>query len=826
MWQFVFLFALYLFSPAHSFLLQKFPIDHKSFRVRIGHLNAKKIVRLGVQSGRALGKKGLLKKTTSPGVEDNEVEEVKEYSIESLKETWRKSGRSEASFSKSDALMLAAMSDDEDDEEDTTDESESGFISFDRFAETFPLPKKASNPVATPTEKLSENRERSVGIDLGTTYSAVSVIEGGKAVIIPLQEGNRILPSIVAYLPNNDILVGESARRQIVMNPENTFVSVKRVIGRSSGDLKGLKSGASLPASKLRSTLAGDDMNKRTQGGKVLPFDGGLGGIGSSPLASPSSKKKLKNSSSNPIALECPRLKDKKVLPEEISAEVIKELLKHAANHLKGDRTTKAVITVPAYFSPAQCEATERAGKLAGLEKVKLLREPEAAALAYGFTSLQKQIVLVFDLGGGTFDVSVLEVGDGFVEVIATSGDSYLGGDDFDEVIKEWLLDQFAIKCPESVKFIKNDPVAQSRLLEEAEKAKRRLSSERVVQIDIPFLYGTEGLTVELTRAKFESLSKNLYNRLLRPLREVSIMAGINLPGESGLLGFTEDYDDENGDNDAYPAPLRHDLPVNSMSINTLKKEQVTGKRESKDRKKARGTTVKELKRLQRTLGDPSISAFPGGRALDDIILVGGATHMSGISRLIQRTTGIVPRRTVNPDEAVSLGAAVMAGILDGDITNMQVMSAWQSAMYRMLYEVQLQQKQKQGGLGLGQELALGLGLGQDQGQVSTAKRNSDVMMGKSFDESDDDDFGIAMGKAVKKSIGKEGNGEGKGKGKKQDNDNASAYDDDDNDSDDEEEEEKEEEDDENDNKINIRNVGLQKKVSVFKALNSKKKGL
>jgi molecular chaperone DnaK len=482
----------------------------------------------------------------------------------------------------------------------------------------------------------------SVGIDLGTTYSLVAVVEDGVPIIVPI-EGRPIMPSIVAYCEDGSSLVGEAARQQEVRNPRNTFSSVKRIIGKSSREAK-----------------SGRD---RCFSSKILPDA----------------------ITSRACRLACPAL-NSSVTPEEVSSLILQKLIVEASRYMN-QRTrqlnstnivSRAVITVPAYFSRSQREATEQAGRLAGLQKVRLLREPEAAALAYGLDLSEQQLVLVFDLGGGTLDVSVLDVGNGFVEVIATNGDPHLGGDDFDYVIVDWLVDQFELVSKEGARHVRNDVLALARLRDIALQAKKQLSVAADCTIEIPSLYNGVGLpATKLTRGKFESLSRHLLARILKPLREVAIMAQINLPGESGQLGtlLQEDSIDDSVVQGA------------ELSVSELRKLQLSGRREAKDRKKTRGATGKELRRLQRESGDPSLSMFPGGQQLDEVLLVGGATRIPSIRRLVRTITGVEPLRSMNPDEAVCLGAGTLAGVLDGTIPDMQVVSSWQAAILRTIKE-------------------------------------------------------------------------------------------------------------------------------------------
>ncbi|MFO0138202.1 MAG: molecular chaperone DnaK [Cyanobacteriota bacterium] len=312
-----------------------------------------------------------------------------------------------------------------------------------------------------------------VGIDLGTTNSCVAVMEGGKPTVIANAEGFRTTPSVVAYTKNQDKLVGQIAKRQAVMNPENTFYSVKRFIGRRV-----------------------DEVNEES---KEVSYT-------------------VEKASAN-VKVKCPVL-NKQFAPEEISAEVLRKLAEDAGTYL-GEPVTQAVITVPAYFNDSQRQATKDAGKIAGLEVLRIINEPTAAALAYGLDKKNNERILVFDLGGGTFDVSVLEVGDGVFEVLSTSGDTHLGGDDFDKVIVDYLADSF--KANEGID-LRQDKQALQRLTEAAEKAKIELSSATQSEINLPFITATpEGpkhLDVTLTRAKFEELASKLIDRCRVPVEQ------------------------------------------------------------------------------------------------------------------------------------------------------------------------------------------------------------------------------------------------------------------------------------------------------------------
>jgi len=320
-----------------------------------------------------------------------------------------------------------------------------------------------------------------VGIDLGTTNSVVSVMEGGKPVVIANAEGMRTTPSVVAFSKEGERLVGQLARRQAVLNPQNTFYGVKRYIGSQYGDL-------SADAKRVPYTLRRDDMGN--------------------------------------VKLRCPRL-EKDFAPEEISAMVLRKLVDEAHRYL-GQPITGAVITVPAYFNDAQRQATRNAGRIAGLEVPRILNEPTAAALAYGLDQAYNQTILVFDLGGGTFDVSVLDVGDGVFEVRATAGDTQLGGTNFDTKIVDWLAEQFLAR--EGID-LRRDRQALQRLTEAAEKAKIELSGVAATDINLPFITATadgpKHLDTRLEQAQFEGMCSDLLSRLRGPLKQALGDAGL-----------------------------------------------------------------------------------------------------------------------------------------------------------------------------------------------------------------------------------------------------------------------------------------------------------
>jgi len=311
-----------------------------------------------------------------------------------------------------------------------------------------------------------------IGIDLGTTNSVVAVMEGGKPEVITNSEGNRTTPSVVAYTKKGELLVGQIAKRQAVVNPENTFYSIKRFIGRKTNEI----------TEELRQVSY-----------KVIQTE-------------------------DTIKLDCPAL-NKKFAAEEISAQVLRKLTEDATKYL-GETVNQAVITVPAYFNDSQRQATKDAGRIAGLDVLRIINEPTAASLSYGLEKKDNETILVFDLGGGTFDVSVLEVGDGVFEVLATSGDTHLGGDDFDEKIVQWLVQEF--KAAEGIDLTQDNQALQ-RLTEAAEKAKVELSNLSQAAINLPFICvsadGPKHLEKELTRAKFEELCSDLIQRCKTPIQ-------------------------------------------------------------------------------------------------------------------------------------------------------------------------------------------------------------------------------------------------------------------------------------------------------------------
>ncbi len=382
-----------------------------------------------------------------------------------------------------------------------------------------------------------------IGIDLGTTNSCVAVMEGQKAKVIENHEGDRTTPSIVAYTENDEILVGQSAKRQAVTNPKNTLFAIKRLIGRKFGD-------------------------------KVVKKDKDM---------VPYEIVKAKNGDA------WVRVKDKDLVPPQISAEVLKKMKKTAEDYL-GETVTEAVITVPAYFNDAQRQATKDAGRIAGLDVKRIINEPTAAALSFGLDKVKGECrVAVYDLGGGTFDISIIEIaevdGEHQFEVLSTNGDTFLGGEDFDLALINYLVDSF--KKSDGMD-LRNDPLALQRLKEAAEKAKIELSSSHQTEINLPYITadssGPKHLVTKLTRAKLESLVEELVELTLKPVREALKDAGLQ------------------------------------------------------------------------------------AAEVDHVLLVGGQTRMPLVQEKVREEFGKDPRKDINPDEAVAIGAASQAGVLSGEV--------------------------------------------------------------------------------------------------------------------------------------------------------------
>jgi molecular chaperone DnaK len=315
-----------------------------------------------------------------------------------------------------------------------------------------------------------------IGIDLGTTNSCMSVMEGGEPVVIPNSEGARTTPSIVAFSKNGERLVGQAAKRQAVTNPSNTIFSAKRLIGRKFSEVK--EEADSLPYNVVEGKN-GDAYIEAEVNGKMEKF-----------------------------------------APEQIAAMVLQKLKADAESYL-GEKVTEAVITVPAYFNDAQRQATKDAGQIAGLEVKRIINEPTAAALAYGLDKGQDEVIAVYDLGGGTFDISILEIGDGVFEVKATNGDTHLGGDNWDSALIDYLIEEF--KKEQGIN-LRSDKMALQRLKEEAEKAKIALSSTQSTDINLPFITadasGPKHLNITLSRSKLEQICDKLYQRTIGPFKD------------------------------------------------------------------------------------------------------------------------------------------------------------------------------------------------------------------------------------------------------------------------------------------------------------------
>jgi molecular chaperone DnaK len=377
-----------------------------------------------------------------------------------------------------------------------------------------------------------------IGIDLGTTNSAVAVMEGGEAKIIANEEGGRTTPSVVAFTKDGQRLVGQIARRQAITNPENTIFSIKRFMGRRLNEVSDEK--------------------------KLVPYT-------------------VSSGKDDQVLVES---LGKKYTPPEISAMVLQKLRTSAEAYL-GESVAQAVITVPAYFNDAQRQATKDAGTIAGLEVLRLVNEPTAASLAYSLDKKSDEKIAVYDLGGGTFDISVLEVSDNTVEVLSTNGDTHLGGDDFDDRVIRYLIAEF--KKDQGVDLSK-DPMAMQRLKEGSEKAKIELSTVTETEINLPYITadqsGPKHLNVKLSRAKFEQLVDDLLERTLDPVRAACKDAGL-AAGE-----------------------------------------------------------------------------------IDEVVLVGGSTRIPKVQELVKDFFGRDPHRGVNPDEVVAVGAAIQAGVLTGDVSD------------------------------------------------------------------------------------------------------------------------------------------------------------
>jgi molecular chaperone DnaK len=384
---------------------------------------------------------------------------------------------------------------------------------------------------------------KTVGIDLGTTFSEVAVLEGGEPVVITSSEGSRLIPSVVAVSKNGERLVGQIAKRQAITNPENTIYSIKRFMGRKWGE----PAGRELPVE--------EDAKRKTY--------------------------KVTKGANNEVKV---LMGGKEYSPPEISAMILQKLKTDAEAYL-GDKVTDAVITVPAYFNDAQRQATKDAGAIAGLNVLRIINEPTAASLAYGLDKKKDETVAVYDLGGGTFDISILELGEGTFQVKSTNGDTHLGGDDFDQRVMDWLCDEF--KKDQGIDLSK-DKMALQRIKEAAEKAKIELSSVQQTDVNLPFITadasGPKHLNINLTRAKLEQLVMDLVEKSIGPCKQALTDAG---------------------------------------------------------------KTAAQI---------------------DEVILVGGQTRMPLVQDKVKQFFGKEPNKSVNPDEVVSIGAAIQGGVLKGEV--------------------------------------------------------------------------------------------------------------------------------------------------------------
>src|SRR5688500_386210 len=380
--------------------------------------------------------------------------------------------------------------------------------------------------------------DKVIGIDLGTTNSVVAVMEGGDPVVIPNAEGGRTTPSVVGFSKDGERLVGQIAKRQAVTNPTNTVFSIKRFMGRK--------------------------MTEVTEEAKRVPY----------------------KTAGGPNDVVMVEVQGKRYSPPEISAMILQKMKQTAEDYL-GHKVDKAVITVPAYFNDSQRQATKDAGKIAGLDVLRIINEPTAAALAYGLDKKSDETIAVFDFGGGTFDVSILEVGEGVVEVKSTIGDTHLGGDDIDERLIEWIIEEF--KRDQGID-LSSDKMALQRLKEAAEKAKIELSSTMETEINLPFVTadqsGPKHLAMKLTRSRFEQLVDPILSRLRGP--------------------------------------------------------------------------------VQTALKDAGVDA----KKIDEVVLVGGSTRIPKVQEIVKEMFGKEPNKSVNHDEVVAIGAAVQAGVLSGEKTD------------------------------------------------------------------------------------------------------------------------------------------------------------
>lgn len=572
---------------------------------------------------------------------------------------------------------------------------------------------------------------------MGTTYSAIAILKDGIPTIVPIPNNGRTMPSVVSVLLETDeFVVGKEAIQNEVHNPLGSYRNFKRIIG--TGGTVSIENAEVVPNIVIQEQDKSKKKKKKT-----------------------SLAKQIQQAQDHPALLYLPP-KDgdsrKTISPNVISAQVLKFLFQAVENET-GQAVSRAVVGVPAYFNDAQREATIQACNLAGVEKVKLLREPEAAALAYGIGKEQigkgdeDELVLVFDLGGGTYDVSMLEVGGGLTEVVCTSGNVQLGGSDFDARIAEHFA-KLLITHGAPKNYVAQGGEAADAMIRSAEQVRIYLSNNRKALLALPLnkedwismthatdvivstsnkndewsengVSNSTHVLCQLSRKTMEGLCRNEFEALMRPLREVAIMSGAMLPGdarpsvveaafemeeemeramrqaqdESRTLAFEDFYNDDTGKELAATATISSPSDVADVDQDMLLQLQELDMKErkraqQKGRKKARNVAKQELKfRQEKRKVDASVDdkVLDGisGRPISQVVLVGGATRMPAIGRLLAVLTGVVPQKTVNPDEAVATGCAVQVGVLDGseELGGLTVLTPMQAAIMRAVAE-------------------------------------------------------------------------------------------------------------------------------------------
>ena len=605
-----------------------------------------------------------------------------------------------------------------------------------------------------------DQRGIGVGIDLGTTNSAAAILVDGIPTIVPVDDtskSGRTIPSVVSILSKDKVLVGKEAVQSEVDNPSATYRNVKRVLGQ--GGTTAAISAEVVPNLLVKSASA------RRKGRNIGKHKSTM---------QPSLTQQLKEAEESPAKLQC-AVDDISILaPEDISAKVLRKLYDAVEKQRgTGEKITRAVIGVPAYFNDAQRDATQRASKLAGVEKARLLREPEAAALAYGIGKEQAgekeddELVLVFDLGGGTFDVSILEVGGGITEVVATAGNNMLGGSDFDTRVAEFMAKRMSshgaeknylrdggdvadamVRCAEAVRvFLSNNKAANLALPLTSEGWLKVANARDVLILDTLgekndlTEAGTSNSThvlCQLTRKRMEELCLDEFLALLKPVREVALLSRAMLPGDANpeavmaamemeeemdqmtegrgqaFLDFFDDVKGEATSKEEEEDEIDADtlLMLKDVDIKERKKAQQRGRKKARDLAASSQKFRKEKRKADETSpfklatggkrGD-NVKVRDGitGRPISQVVLVGGATRMPAIGRLLAAMTGVVPQKTVNPDEAVALGCAVQVGILDGDqdLGGFQVLNPFQASLMRAMAKQQMQSQEAGAGV-------------------------------------------------------------------------------------------------------------------------------